>query len=59
MERQGPYGVAPFQYHHLFWSMQKFMNQEFVNNVQGTGHDQGFVINNELLLLLLSRLGRV
>ena len=35
------------------------MNQEFVNNVQGTGHDQGFVINNELLLLLLSRLGRV
>ena len=25
-----------------------FMNQELVSNVQGTGHDQGFVINNEL-----------
>ena len=24
------------------------MNEEFVNNVQGTGHHQGFVINNEL-----------
>ena len=27
---QGPYGLALFQYHHLFCSMHMFMNQELV-----------------------------